>query len=879
MSSLGTHAAETAARRSVSVLDGLDHAEAARRLAAEGPNELAAPARDRLVARALRQLREPMALLLVGAATMSGLVLGERVDAVAILAIVVLNAAIGVFQEGKAARALEALRAMGSPVARVRRSGTLVTVPAREVVPGDVILLAGGDRIPADARLLEASSLEVDESTLTGESLPVGKDATTKIDPTAGLADRPWFVYSGTFATRGSATGVVEATGARTALGSIAAHLREPATATPLQRELAALTGRLGILAVVIAAGVLGLTLLRLGLDAESIEQAFLAAVALTVAAVPEGLATVVVVGLALGVRRMADHGAIVRRLPAVETLGSTTVILTDKTGTLTENRLHVSTIVSADLEGTPAGLPRPVLERVENAAIGCNDAETDPPSGDPLDIALLELADATRAKEIRAQLPRVDAIPFHADRRRMTTLHQDGAGLLLLVKGAPETLLELVSATLDAEGRSIPLDEARREQALARADALAKRGARVIALAQRQLPGRPDDLTEEEHDMTLVALVGLSDRVREEAAGAVAEAQEAGISVVMVTGDHPGTGLAIAEQVGVIDERARALTGADVRMHGLPQDPLSVRVYARVDPDEKLALVEALQDQGHVLAVTGDGVNDAPALRRADIGVAMGRGSDVARQASDMVITDDNLTTVVEAIREGRGIYDNLRKVVDYLIAGNISEIMVVVSALALFPSLGVPLLPLQLLWINLLTDGLPALALGVDAFDPSSMRRPPRLRQARLLTARRIGFLFSRAVPISAVSIGALAIERYAWGASWTHARTVMFTVLVVAHLLLAFQARWPHWRDHRPREARDGPLIAGGLRASRWLLGAVGMGVVLQAVILGWEPARALFDLTMLGMRDALLVLVASIAPAASMIGVRALSRRRP
>ncbi len=831
---------------------GLTPEEATRRLEAQGPNELPEPKRDAFLPRLGRHLAEPMAILLVVAAAVSGLGLGHRLEGVAILAIVALNAVIGLVQEGRAERALAALRRMETPHARVRRGGAEAVVPAREVVPGDVVLLAAGDRVPADLRLLETASLEVDESVLTGESLPVPKDATRPPQAGVGLAERPWMAYSGTLVTRGAAVAEVVETGPRTEFGSIAATLAGRSQDTPLQVELRALTTRLGAIAVAVAVAVFGLTLLRTGAGEAGLQQAFLSAVALAVAAVPEGLATVVTVSLALGVRRMAAHGAIVRRLPAVETLGATTLILTDKTGTLTQNRMRLeAVVVPGAQEAMAADLPADAGERVMQIAVLCSDATLDPPVGDPLEVALLEAAGSERVDRLRRAIPRVGWIPFEAKRRRMVTVHREGDGALLLVKGAPETILQRSARVVRSDGQLAPLDEDERVRLTEAAESLAARGARVIALARRSLPAPPEDPATEDHDLDLVGLVGLRDPVRPEAAGAVAEAAAAGIRIVMVTGDHPGTAAAIAAETGLAPADSLLRTGEELRRGVVPSDPSSVAVFARVEPEQKLDLVDAARAAGEIVAVTGDGVNDAPALKRAHIGVAMGRsGSEVAREAADMVVTDDNLATIVTAIREGRGIYDNIRKVIDYLVAGNLSEIAVVVGALLLFPELGVPLLPLQLLWVNLLTDGLPAIALGADPADAGLMRRPPRRPQDRLLRGRRLTRLFARGLMIAAAALGSLAVARFAWGEPWEHARAVMFTVLVSAHILYAFVARLP----------------TRGLPP--WLLAGVVGGLVLQALVVLWPPAQELFGTAPLAPREWGLVLAGGTLPVIAM-----------
>jgi Ca2+-transporting ATPase len=795
-----------------------------------------------------------MAVLLLVAAAVSGFGLGERLDAAAIGAIVVLNAVIGFVQEGRAARALEALRAMEAPTAGVVRGAQAQVIPSREVVPGDVAVLEAGDRVPADLRLNETWAMEIDESVLTGESLPVTKDGSAVVLENAALSDQPGLAYSGTVVTRGSGRGIVIATGSRTAVGDIAGRLQERRQPrTPLQSELARLTARLGTIAVLVAAGVFALTLLRMGVTSHGIQRSFLAAVALAVAAVPEALATVVTVALALGVRRMATRGALVRRLPAVETLGSTTVILTDKTGTLTENKMRLEFVVLPGREpASPGELSSDALAPLAEAAVLCNDAFSG--GGDPIDRALLEGLGGDRVEDLRDSRPRLAAIPFESGRKRMTTLHRGPGGPLLLVKGAPEAVVERCTRQLLAGDRETELDDRARSALLGAAGEMAGQGRRVLALARRSLPERPAQLEEAERELTLLGLVALRDPVRAEAAPAVGEARAAGIRIVMVTGDHPGTASAIAGEIGLKAGDDSVLTGTRLRQSGFPEDPLAVTAYARVDPDQKLALVETAREKGAVVAVTGDGVNDAPALRRADIGVAMGRtGSDVAREAADLVVTDDNLATIVTAVREGRGIYDNIRKVVDYLVAGNLSEIIVVVAALGLFPELGVPLLPLQLLWVNLLTDGLPAIALGVDPVDPGLMARPPRPRGARLLGGRKLLTLSVRGALIAAAALGSLVVTRFSWDEPWEQARAVMFTVLVVAHLLYAFATRLP------------------SRRLNRWLIVAVVGGLALQALVVLWPAAHPLFGTASLSPREWLLVIVGGTVPLLGMLAL--------
>jgi Ca2+-transporting ATPase len=838
---------------------GLDGAEAARRLATVGRNELPPPRRRAVVLRLLDQLREPMNLLLLGAASVSGVALGERLDAIAIGAIVAINAAIAVVQEGRASRALEALEQLSTPEATVVRDGAVQRVDAGELVPGDLLRLEAGDRIPADARLLAAASIEVDESMLTGESVPVTKTVAVASGPGASPSDAgpPDRLLWGTFVTRGSGVAEVTSTGPRTELGRIATSLDAPSPPTPLQQELGRLSARLGVAAIVIAAAVFAITLLRVGVTAEGLERSFLSAVALAVAAVPEGLPTVTLVALAAGVRRMAQHRAIVRRLPAVETLGSASVIVTDKTGTLTENRMEVAAAWSLTADSRdPDELPEPIAERARRIAALANDATLAPATGDPMEQALLRFVGAQRVDAQRRAHPRLAAFPVDSDRMRMSTLHADADGSMLLVKGAPEPLLERCTRTLGRDGTTTPLTDRDRHAVLEHAAELARDGMRVLLLADATgLPAPPvvaaaaDDV---ERDLTVVALVALEDPVRTGARATVAAAVRAGVRIIMATGDHPATALRIAEDVG-LDSTSVPRTGADLRRWGIPEDPLATPVYARVEPAQKLELVRALQARGEVVAMTGDGVNDAPALRRADIGVALGqRGSDVAREAADMIVTDDDLATIVTATREGRGIYDDIRKVVDYLVAGNLSEIGVVVGALVLLPSLGVPLLPLQLLWVNLLTDGLPALALGVDRHDDTLMDRAPRPRTEHLLGRHRLRHLAERGALMAAAVLATGWAAAALLDAPRDQTRTVLLTTLVVTHLVYAFLARQPAQASLRDR------LAAAGWLGSGWLVAAVGGGLGLHLLIVVWPPAQLVFQTTALDAVAWLLVL---------------------
>lgn len=826
---------------------GLSADEARRRLEG-GRNELPVPTSPPWWQRALRQIREPMSLLLLAVALISAGPLGEVGDALAISLIIILNVVVAVVQEEKAATALEALRSAAAPSASVIRDGRSEVVPAAEVVPGDVVLVAAGDRVAADLWLTQSWAVEADESMLTGESLPVAKNSQVEADMTMSLADRTWIVYAGTLITAGTGRGLVLATGPNTAVGMLAEHLRADSPATPLQKQLGRLSARLGQAAVVVAAAVFALTLLRFGTGPGAVEEAFLAAVALAVAAVPEGLPAVVTLSLALSVRRMARHGAIVRNLPAVETLGSTTVLLTDKTGTLTQNRMKFESVLpigNGRIE--PVHTTGPIGDTVLRIAALCSDADIDPPIGDAVEVALLEPFSPAEIHEIRSTHRRIASQPFDSNRKMMSTLHDAPGGFELLTKGAPEQVVARSTRFMTGDGAIAPFTSEARDAVLAEVGDLALRGGRLLAFALRDLDLEPDDLAAEEQDLILVGLAVLADPLRPGAAATVAKVMEAGVHLVMVTGDHAGTASAVARAAGLAHEDREVVTGSELRTNGMPTHLSSIRVFARVDPEQKLQLVDAFQADGQVVAVTGDGVNDAPALRKADIGVAMGlSGSQVAREAADLVITDDDLDLVTRAVKEGRAIYDNIRKVVDYLVAGNISEVTVVLTGLAAFPGLGIPLFPLQLLWINLLTDGLPALALGFDRPRRELAFRRAASKTSQLLSGRRLAMLIGRGLLLAAGAIGALAVSRAA-GGTWEEARTVMFIALVVGHLLYAFVVRLP----------ADGNFFNGRLVI------AVGIGLLLQVgTVLG--PFKDLFEVVPLSPEQWLLAIGAGTAP---------------
>ena len=803
------------AAQAIAALDsrpaGLTTAEATARLEVHGRNELTRAAGPSAVALVLEQFRNPLIYILLVAVAVT-IAIGEYLDATAIAIVLLFNAAIGFVQEYRAEQALEALRRLAPRRSLVTRDGTVIELDAAELVPGDVVSIEAGMAVPADARLLEATSLEVDQSVVTGESQAATKHV-EPIDLEATVPDRTNMVVTGCTVTRGHARAVVTATGQATELGRIASTVAETErTDTPLQQRMARLARTIGLLVLIVGALGMGAGLVR-GIE---LEQLFLTMVALAVSAIPEGLPIVFTIALAIGLQRMVRRGVVIRRMPAVETLGSCDVIGSDKTGTLTENRMAVRQIVLApdgaevvgasyevtgaasrdDGEILRAGQPVNAagderLARLLTAATLVNDASLDRDGadfsaiGDPTETALLVAAaraglDPTALTQAR---PRLDELPFESARRYAVTVHREpSGGRVAMIKGAPESVLE----------RSAPHAGHAVEQLRLTADHLASEGMRVLVIATRRLTDGDADLDQLEGFEPL-GLIGMLDPPRAEAAGAVLQAQHAGVRILMITGDHPATATAIASQVGIDGASEPALTGTE--LSELEDDALYERlrttaVCARVSPDQKYRIVTLLQRHGHVVAVTGDGVNDAPALKAADIGVAMGlAGTDVAREAGDMVITDDNFASIVAAIEEGRVVFDNVRKATFYLLSCNLGELIAVLSSL--FFALQLPFLPAQLLWLNVVTDSVPAIALGFEPGEPDTLEKPPRPREEPVISPR----LWERTVVVGVwMAIGTLALFLYELSLdnNIDRARTVALTVMVLFQAFHVLNAR---------------------------------------------------------------------------------------
>ena len=853
---------EVVAAMIVNLAAGLTDDEAARRRERFGANRLPEAKGRPWWIKLAAQFNQLVIWMLIVAALIAAYA-GDVLEAPAILAIVLLNGILGYVQEERAERALESLRKLSIPSARVRRGGAVRSLSAYDLVPGDVVLLEAGDSVPADARLIEAFSLTAQEAALTGESAPVAKDARQAVAESAGPADRTNCVFFGTTIAAGKATAVVTATGIATELGKIAGLLaRERHDPTPLQKRLEQL-GRVLAAACLAIVAVIAALLLRRGMP---LTEVFLPAVSLAVAAVPEGLPAVVTVALALGLRRLVRRNTLVRKLPSVETLGSVTVICSDKTGTLTRNEMTVRKLVvgatsfhvtgtgyapegdfRTDDEAEPAAAVADDLDLALDIGRRCNNAEVvrngDPPQwrvlGDPTEGALVVAAMKRRSTDHAAGVVEHE-IPFDSTRKIMSVvLRRHDGRRVLYVKGAPEAVLHRCR-TRRLAGRVLPLDDDVRRDILQHDARWAEQALRVLALAYRDQP--PTDDADLETDLTFVGLVGMIDPPRDEARRAVALCRQAGIRPVMITGDHPGTAAAIARELGILDDHAsRVLTGGDIDRasdEDLTQRVSETTVYARVTAEHKLRVVHAWKRLGQVVAMTGDGVNDAPAVKAADIGIAMGvTGTDVTKEVSDMVLTDDDFASIVNAVEEGRGILDNIQKVIHYLLACNAGEVLLMLAA-AIF-GLPVPLSALELLWINLITDGLPALALAVDPPASDLMRRRPRAPSARLISSRRARRILLHGGLMAASALAAFLWARHVSGGDLEVAQLTTFCVAAYSQLLFALGCR-----SERVTWLQLGP------RSNVALLAAVAASAVLQigatALLASWSNAgEALFD----------------------------------
>ena len=815
--------------------EGLSSEGSAERLDKYGFNVLKEIKKKTVFMMFLDQFKDFMIMVLIAAAVVSGII-GELVDTIAIIVIVILNAIIGFVQEYRAEKAMKALKAMSAPSALALRDSGFVNIPASELVPGDIVMLEAGRIVPADMRLSEAARLKIEEAALTGESMPVEKSHESLSEESIPLGDRINMAFKGTTVSYGRGTGIVTSTGMQTELGKIATLIQgEDEVKTPLQKRLAKFGQRLGIIVLAICAIVFITGLMR----GEAALLMFLTAISLAVAAIPEALPAVVTISLAIGAKKMVRQNALVRKLPAVETLGSVTYICSDKTGTLTMNKMTVEEIYidgeivksseismqgseseTGSLEGKDSLSMFMTSMAVSNDAVMDKDGSV---IGDPTEIALFEIAQKNRFDKtgLEKQFQRIAEIPFDSDRKCMTTFHRTSEGKIIsFTKGALESILGK-SSDVYFKKDVINLNEEMRNSITDSNKDMANDGLRTLALAMRQWDALPDDISPEvaENNLTFLGAAGLLDPPREEAKEAVSVCRTAGIKPVMITGDHPLTAKTIARRLGIIDDRDEVITGQDLdklTMDEFEDKVEHIRVYARVAPEQKIKIVRALQDKGEFVAMTGDGVNDAPALKRADIGVAMGiTGTDVSKEASHMILLDDNFATIIKAVKEGRRIFDNIRKFIKYTMTSNSGEIWTIF--LPPFLGLPIPLLPIHILWINLVTDGLPGLALAVEPAEKEIMKKPPRHPKESIF-AHGLGYhLFWVGLLMGSVSIFTQAWFMKTGGTHW---QTMVFTVLSLSQMghVLAIRS---------DKES----LFKIGLLSNKPLLGAVLLTFLLQ------------------------------------------------
>ena len=797
---------------------GLSSSEALNRLEKYGPNAIESSNKKSLAKKIIEQIVDPMVILLIVAAVVSAFT-GDVVECVIIIAIVVINAIMSIIQEGKAEDSVAALQKMSSPEATVIRDGQRKHVKAEELVPGDIVVLETGDIIPADMRLIESSNLKIDESSLTGESVAVEKDANFTTSEDVGIGDRENYVHSSSIVTYGHGIGLVATTGEDTEIGKIATSLDQvEEKETPLQKQLKKLSKVLALLVIVVCIAVFGLGYLRGGDD---LLETFMVAVSLAVAAIPEGLTAVVTIVLSIGMNRMAERKAIVKNLLSVETLGSTTVICSDKTGTLTQNEMTITKVFTNDEEFEVEGSgykPEGDIRNANKEVIGedgqiellmtiaslCNDAnltregEEYKITGDPTEGAMLTFSEKWNINQenLNEKHPRIEEIPFDSTRKMMTTFHEMDGKYYAFTKGAPDVIMNHSSQILE-NGEMVDFDDAKRKIYSDKNNDLASQALRVMAYAFRPLDTLDQDLTTEniEKDMIFVGLTGMIDPPRPEAKAAVAECHASGIDVIMITGDYFETALAIAKELGIASSRDQAMQGSELNdktEEEIREIVKTKRIFARVSPENKVQLVKALEANDNVVAMTGDGVNDAPAIKNADIGVSMGiTGTDVAKDASDMILVDDNFATIVNAVEEGRVIFSNIKKFVSFLLSCNIAEVLIVfLSILMGLPS---PLTPIQLLWLNLVTDAFPALALGVEPAEPGLMEEPPRDPRESIISGDVRTNLISQSIFITIAVLASYIIGlKWIFPDSIEGAHTMVFATLITSELLRAFSVR---------------------------------------------------------------------------------------
>lgn len=864
------------------VKNGITEKEAQKRLGKYGPNELKEEAKQSFMSKVIAQFKDFLIIILIIASIISFAV-GEKIDAVVIIAIVIVNAILGIYQEGKAEKSLEALKKMAAPNAKVLRDGTTKVIPSNSIVPGDIVILETGDIIPADLRLIESSNLKIEEASLTGESVPVEKKADEIFKEEVSLGDRINMAYSSTIVSYGRGKGIVVATGTDTEIGKIAKMIQSyDNEITPLQRKLNQLGKVLGIVVIVVCLIVFGLGLIQ----KRELLNMFMTAISLAVAAIPEGLAAIVTIVLALGMNRMVERNAIVKKLLSVETLGTTTYICSDKTGTLTQNEMTVvkaytdNKIINVSgigyepkgkftIEGNELSNPieNPNVNTLLSIGVLCSDATLTKTNegykilGDPTEGALVTLAGKAGITQssINEMYPRIEELPFDSDRKMMTTFHKNyfPNKVVSFTKGAPDILIRK-SSKIYLDGKVVPFTDDLKKKVLDVNLKFSREALRVLAMAFREYEKLPEEITPEsiERDMVFVGLMGMIDPPREEAKEAIRKCKNAGINTVMITGDYKETAFAIAKQLGMAENEDQAMMGQE--LDNLSDEELkevvkTKRVYARVSPEHKVKIVEALKENGEITAMTGDGVNDALALKKSDIGISMGiTGTDVAKNTAEVILTDDNFASIVAAVEEGRIIYSNIKKFVFFLLSCNIGEVLIVF--LSILFNYEVPLLPIQLLWLNLVTDSFPALALGMEKGDPEIMNIPPRNPNEPILDKNMVKSLIVQSISISIATLCA-----YIWGMktygteNLTYARTITFATLITAELLRAYSSR-----------SLSHSIFKIGVFSNKTMVKSTAFAFLLLLAVLYIPFLQPVFRTYTIGLRDWGIILVFSIIP---------------
>jgi len=848
---------------------GLGLAEVEKRKEKYGLNKLDERNKKSMAALFLAQLNDPLIFILLIAAVISG-IMGEMNDTVIIALVVILNAVIGVTQEAKAEKSMEALKKMSTPKAYVMREGAVTEVGSEEIVPGDIIVLDAGRYIPCDMRLIETVNLSVEESALTGESVPVNKNANTVYqEEKMPIGDKKNMAFSSTLVTQGRGTGVAIATGMETEIGKIAGMLNEPDEKTPLQKKLADIGKILGIIALIVCAAMFLIAVLQ----KRDMFAMFMTAISLAVAAIPEGMPAIVSIVLAMGVQRMVKKNAIIRKLPSVETLGAVNVICSDKTGTLTQNRMTVmkfyvnKKMVGAGKVDLTENAQKLLLENI----VLCSDATSDESgsTGDPTEVALIDIGNKYNLKrdDVNAAHPRVNEAPFESDRKLMSTVNKYGNSFYVMTKGATDNLLKLCTKALIGS-EVVPMSEEIEKDFMDAANGMSEQALRVLGAAYKEVTSPEMDQEQMESDLIFIGLVAMIDPPRLEVRDSIATCKESGIKTIMITGDHQKTAFAIAKELGIAETEDQTMSGAKLDEYSdedLVEVVKSIRVFARVSPEHKVRIVKAFRADDNIVSMTGDGVNDAPSLKAADIGVAMGiTGTDVAKGAADIVLTDDNFATIVTAVEEGRNIYANIKKSILFLLSCNIGEIISLFIAILI--GWATPLQSIHLLWVNLITDTFPALSLGVDPGDKDVMKEKPRHSSESLFHGR-IGFIVGNGALIGALTLAAFAIGAMEYTGIWNfsilseanltgdvfmHAQTMAFVVLSVSQLFHSFNLR------------SEKKSIFHGLFDNKWLVGSLLLGILLQLIVISFSPLASVFEVFQLNIGDWVLVIGLSLVP---------------